>query len=146
MDYSDLVGTAEAADILGFEKSRVGRYARSGKMPKPVAELHATKVWRARDVENLRDAIAEHGERGTQPPTHSRPLALVGTREAAELLGVERTRIGRWRKSGYMPEPLVELHATPVWHRRDIVALRDRRERDVRDREAVRAAREAAVA
>lgn len=76
-------------------------------------------------------------------------LDLVGTWEAAEILGVERPRIGRWlkkwrdwmygddeyRKSGgkrgtaprqgpepvtKIPKPIVELKSGPVWHRKDI--------------------------
>jgi hypothetical protein len=40
---------------------------------------------------------------------------LMGTAEAAEYLGVERTRIGKWLNMGVMPEPAVKLKGTPVW-------------------------------
>lgn len=50
---------------------------------------------------------------------------LVGTAEAAELLGVERPRIGRWIGKGQMPMPVAKLGATPVWEREDIEAMRD---------------------
>lgn len=50
---------------------------------------------------------------------------LVGTAEAAELLGVERPRIGRWIGKGAMPQPVAKLGATPVWERADIEAMRD---------------------
>lgn len=49
---------------------------------------------------------------------------LVGTAEAADILNVERPRIGRWMRAGTMPEPVVILAATPVWHRDDIEAMR----------------------
>jgi hypothetical protein len=59
-------------------------------------------------------------------------LDLVGTAEAAEILGVERPRIGRWKKSKVLPEPVAELAAGPVWYREQIEAVlseRDRRRR-----------------
>jgi predicted DNA-binding transcriptional regulator AlpA len=49
----------------------------------------------------------------------------VGTAEAAELLGVERPRIGRWIGKGQMPMPIAKLGATPIWDRADIEAMRD---------------------
>lgn len=55
------------------------------------------------------------------------PGDLVGSVEAAEILGVERTRIARYRKTGQMPEPVAQLRATAVWLRADVEALRDRR-------------------
>lgn len=48
----------------------------------------------------------------------------VGTAEAADILGVERPRIGRWIKRGIMPPTVMHLQATPVWRRRDIERMR----------------------
>lgn len=56
------------------------------------------------------------------------PGQLVGTAEAARILDVERSRIGRWRKAGRMPEPIEELDATPVWLRPQVEELREERE------------------
>ena len=56
-------------------------------------------------------------------------LDLVGTAEAAEILGVERPRIGRWRKYGVMPDPVAELKAGPVWYRTQIVGMKGEREK-----------------
>lgn len=62
------------------------------------------------------------------------PADLLGTAEAAALLGVEKGRLSRWRKLGVVlpdrrrvpfPEPLLQLDATPVWRGRDIRRLRD---------------------
>jgi hypothetical protein len=62
------------------------------------------------------------------------PLDVVGTAEAAELLGVEKSRIAKWRKLGVVlpdrtrvrfPDPVLELRATPLWRGRDIRRLRD---------------------
>ena len=52
-------------------------------------------------------------------------LDIVGTAEAAELLDVERPRIGRWIKRGVMPPTASVLSATPVWYRRDILKMLD---------------------
>lgn len=117
----DLVGTHEAALILGVEKPRIGRYIKSGRMPKPVCELGATKLWHRADVE----AVAR-GER----PRRAQQLALVGTKEAADLLGVERTRIGRWKQKGIMPDPVSVTKATPVWRKKDVLKLAKRVQRE----------------
>ena len=59
---------------------------------------------------------------------------LLGLAEVAEALGVEKSRIGRWRKRGVVlpsglrvpfPAPVAELVATPVWRRQDVQRLRD---------------------
>lgn len=63
-----------------------------------------------------------------QTKNGTKKLDLVGTAEAAAILGVERPRIGRWRKSGVMPEPVAEPAAGPVWHRSQIVAMKPERE------------------
>lgn len=61
-----------------------------------------------------------------------KPGDLVGAAEAADILGVERTRISRYRRTGVMPDPVSELRATPVWHRHDVENLRNRRKREGR--------------
>lgn len=55
------------------------------------------------------------------------PGDLVGAVEASEILGVERTRIARYVKTGVMPEPVSKLRATSVWLRSDVEALAERR-------------------
>ncbi len=46
-----LVGVAEAAAILGWDKRRVATYIRRGSFPDPVASLASGRVWRRDDVE-----------------------------------------------------------------------------------------------
>lgn len=58
------------------------------------------------------------------------PGDLCGVQEAADILGVERTRIARYRNTGVMPVPFSTLAATDVWLRTDIERLRDRRAND----------------
>lgn len=66
----------------------------------------------------------------------SKPPVLVGTAEAADILGVERPRIGRWLDKGKMPEPLTRLASGPVWDKRDIVAFKPEVEKRRRRRAA----------
>jgi hypothetical protein len=60
---------------------------------------------------------------------------LLGLAETAETLGVERSRLSRWRQRGVVlsdgrrvafPEPVLVVKATPLWRGREIRALRDR--------------------
>jgi hypothetical protein len=47
---------------------------------------------------------------------------LVGTAEAAEILGVERPRIAKWLRNGVIPTPLAKTAMGPVWLRSQIEA------------------------
>jgi hypothetical protein len=130
------VGTSEAAVILGCEKPRVGRYAKNGLMPREVVKLRSTKVWRTDDVIAFRRALDERPNPHVRPVFRvapSRPVDLVGTSEAADLLGVERTRIGRWLKNDRMPEPLVRLDAGPIWRRSTIERFADKLAEEAED-------------
>lgn len=46
-----LVGVAEAAAILGWDKRRVITYVDRGRFPEPLARLAGGRVWRREDVE-----------------------------------------------------------------------------------------------
>lgn len=52
-----LVGTAEAAAMLGIERPRIGRYAAQGKLPPPVARLAMGPVWLRTQIEDLRGSV-----------------------------------------------------------------------------------------
>jgi hypothetical protein len=47
----DLVGVAEAADIMGWDKRRVITYIDRGHFPEPVAALAGGRIWLREDVE-----------------------------------------------------------------------------------------------
>ena len=80
----------------------------------------------------------ENGHEPRPPkPRSVKQLDIVGTAEAAELLGVERPRIGRWIKRGVMPPTAAMLQATPVWQRKDILRMKDWVEANRRNREPV---------
>lgn len=87
--------------------------------------------------------ISEVFERATLADSREAVPALVGTMEAAELLGVAKTRISRFRERGRMPDPIVELAAGPVFLRSEVSRFAgeleaERRSRE-KGREAVRA-------
>jgi hypothetical protein len=52
-----LVGVAEAAAILGWDKRRVATYVRRGAFPPPLAELAGGRVWAREDVVGFREAF-----------------------------------------------------------------------------------------
>jgi hypothetical protein len=65
-DALDLLGLSEAADLLGVEPSRIGRWRRLGVVlsdgtrvpfPEPVAEVRATPLWRGEDLRPLREQL-----------------------------------------------------------------------------------------
>ena len=51
-----LVGVAEAAAILGWDKRRVITYVDRGRFPEPLARLAGGRVWRREDVQAWADA------------------------------------------------------------------------------------------
>ena len=59
---------------------------------------------------------------------------LVGAKEAAEILGVERTRIARYQREGKMPPKVEQLGSGPVFLRKEV-------EKMAKDRNARRAER-----
>jgi predicted DNA-binding transcriptional regulator AlpA len=49
----DLVGVAEAAAVLGWDKRRIFTYLSRGSFPEPVAALASGRVWRRETVEEF---------------------------------------------------------------------------------------------
>ena len=47
----ELLGVAEAADLLGWDKRRIFTYLGRGSFPEPVAALASGRVWRRADIE-----------------------------------------------------------------------------------------------
>ncbi len=52
-----LLGVAEAAEILGWDKRRVITYVDRGSFPEPLASLAGGRVWALDDVLAFRDAF-----------------------------------------------------------------------------------------
>jgi hypothetical protein len=114
------------------------RWKGEGEMSSIKEWLLGKKANGIRDVRvNTALGVIEEAEREARRNTNGggkrrgrrKPLDLVGTAEAAEMLGVERPRIGRWKKSGVLPDPVAELAAGPVWFRDQIEGVLAERER-----------------
>jgi hypothetical protein len=58
-----LVGVAEAAQILGWDRRRVITYVDRGSFPWPVASLASGRVWRRDDVEAFARTVERRRER-----------------------------------------------------------------------------------
>lgn len=52
-----LVGVAEAAAILGWDRRRIVTYVDRGSFPKPLASLASGRVWRRSEVEDFARAF-----------------------------------------------------------------------------------------
>lgn len=124
--------------------------------------MNKVKEWlrekQSRGVKDVRVstvlAQVEEAEQQAAKNGSGRKLDLVGTAEAAEILGVERPRIGRWldrckhcgasyMKGGWeepcikghrkhesvMPEPVQRLRSGPVWERSQIAPMKGEREK-----------------
>ena len=52
-----LVGVAEAAGLMGWDKRRVAPYVKRGAFPEPLAELAGGRVWAREDVVAFREAF-----------------------------------------------------------------------------------------
>lgn len=71
-------------------------------------------------LKRLRDRLRLPGARVIVPDR------LVSTQAAADLLGIEKSTVIRWRKSGYMPPPLATVGGRigPVWLADDLEAFK----------------------
>jgi len=49
---------------------------------------------------------------------------MLGPKEAAELLGVNRTTVSRWNRDSYLPAPFQMLGNTPMWTREALEAFK----------------------
>ena len=58
----DLVGVAEAAEILGWDKRRVATYIRRGSFPEALATLRSGRVWPRKQIEGFADDYRERQE------------------------------------------------------------------------------------
>jgi predicted DNA-binding transcriptional regulator AlpA len=54
MSDSDLMGTAEVAEFFGVTKSAVSNWKKRGHMPKPIAELKMSSIWKKTDIEDYK--------------------------------------------------------------------------------------------
>ena len=74
-----IVGVAEAAEIMGWDKRRVVTYIDRGSFPEPITSLASGRIWLREDVEAYAaDWRARHPAKpaiAPVPPVPSRPSA-----------------------------------------------------------------------
>jgi hypothetical protein len=150
----DVVGAQEVAQMFDVEVTRVWRWGvKEGRLPPIIADLAATPVWHRPDLAKIARRYKMSGKtppffeafgdariaprEGQDSKLRIKPfeVELVGLAEVAAMLGLENDKkaIGRWRKSGAFPEPLLDkrrvgvqwrakrgLAATPLWDKGDI--------------------------
>jgi predicted DNA-binding transcriptional regulator AlpA len=63
-EIPDLVGVAEAASILGWDKRRIFTYLARGSFPEPIAALASGRVWLRDDI----DAYSRSRWKGPRTP------------------------------------------------------------------------------
>lgn len=123
-DAPDVVGAVEASKILGIELGRISRWRKRGKLPPAYSEPKCSPVWLRKDIERFRDnGMNTDGVKFTEPP---RQMPLLGTHEVAELLEVDKSQIGRWRRTPpknppHLPEPVTQIKAGSLWDRQDVL-------------------------
>jgi hypothetical protein len=65
-----IVGVAEAAEIMGWDKRRVVTYLDRGQFPEPLTSLASGRIWLREDVERY---VTEWRERHPRPATFEAP-------------------------------------------------------------------------
>lgn len=118
--------------VATLEQERKDARRRVARSETAMREAHAAELAGVRAGTNGKppaiglDALAEQSQDDPQRYGDVDVKGvLVGTAEAAAMLGVERPRIGRWLAMGKLPPPVAELRAGPVWLREDIESKRE---------------------
>jgi hypothetical protein len=114
IEVVEFAGAAEAATILDTVLERIWAWRKAGKLPEPYQVLACSPVWAKSDL--VRFAAGATDGFVFRPPL---PV-LAGTAEAAEMLGVTKRSITRWRADGKFVAPYQEIAAGPLWLRSTI--------------------------
>lgn len=122
------VGAEEVRLILGMnDLSRITRWKLNGRLPPPYSEPKCSPVWFRMDIEAFRDnGMSTEGLTFAKPP---REMPILGVKEVAELLGVDKSQIGRWlrtppQSTPQLPEPVQRIKAGQLWDRQAILKFR----------------------
>jgi hypothetical protein len=76
-----IVGVAEAAEIMGWDKRRVITYIDRGSFPEPLTSLAAGRIWLREDVELFaKDWYARRGSPRPKPAPKPKPTAAAKAR------------------------------------------------------------------
>jgi hypothetical protein len=68
--FPHLVGVAEAAEILEWDKRRVATYVKRGSFPEPVESLAGGRVWALDDVIAFSRAFRARQKKRARRKTH----------------------------------------------------------------------------
>ncbi|WP_019156850.1 hypothetical protein [Robertmurraya massiliosenegalensis] len=52
-----IVGLAEAAEMLGWDKRRVNTYVSRGTFPEPIRKLASGPIWTYKQIEDYKDSL-----------------------------------------------------------------------------------------
>ena len=69
----DVVGVAEAAEIMGWDKRRVVTYIDRGSFPEPITALASGRIWLREDVQSYADAWRARRASTVERATHPAP-------------------------------------------------------------------------
>ena len=132
----EFMGTAEAAEFLGVEAPRIGRWrtkeadGKQKKLPDPVVVLKMGPIFLREHLKQVKQWMDSGGKRGISPDEIDvTPLDLVGTGEVGDLLDLKKDRVSVWMSQGIIPAPIVKVRAGPLWWKPDIKPLKRERER-----------------
>src|SRR5918995_6953136 len=87
---AQLVGTSDAAQILGVAPEEIKRLVRDRPFPEPVAWLEGRRAWLRQDIEALRDG----GQTADREPGELQD-EILNAIEAAALLGIGERHLRR---------------------------------------------------
>lgn len=118
MSIPDLVGPAEAAEILGVTRPRVWQLDKqTARFPEPVARAAAGSVWARADVEAYLTTTSADERPASQHP----PIDLIGYQEVGDLLDVRPNKITRAIERPGFPPPIARVKFGPLWRRQDVL-------------------------
>ncbi len=98
-------------------------FLRAAEILDDAVDQASLPIWPYVRSEVIRTDELEHD------PLVPRLPELVGAAEATKILGVSRQRFRDLRLSGRLPEPAIEVEATPLWLRGSIEAFAENRQR-----------------
>ena len=116
--HAQLVGTSDAAQILGVAPEEIERLVRDRPFPEPVAWLEGRRAWLRQDIEALRDG----GQTADREPGELQD-EILNAIEAAALLGIGERHLRRCVQEArwdLVPPPAGRIGLALYWRRRSV--------------------------